>query len=92
MSSHMLTLTDAQAALLEIPLEGEGGFQTFGRKLQSQIDRGGRKTLITLTDEDVGKVIRYASYDKGGFEGRLARALGPHLQIKGYATELEGLL
>ena len=99
MSSLMLNLTEEQAALLELPVEGTGGFQTFGRKLQSQIDRGGRGPLLTLTNEDIGRVIRYADYGSGGFEGRLAMALGDHLIIKGrrpfvpkLAREFEGLI
>lgn len=72
---HTINLTKRGRDRLMRPLNGSGGFQRFGRKLQSQIV--GR--TLTLTDADMGKVIRYAQYDRGGFEGRLVRALGGQL-------------
>lgn len=69
-------LTQAEATILEIPNVGEGGFQTFGRLLQAKFNRD--KRTISLTDEEIGRVFRYAAYAEtdGGFQGRCRKIFG----------------
>ena len=60
----------AEVAALQIPANGQGGFQTLIRSLQNALDPATR--TIDMTDAMIGKVVRYLSYKPGGFEGRLA--------------------
>lgn len=72
-----LTLTEEQASHLLAP-RGEGGHQGLHEMLRSQLADGNR--TIDLSDEDLGKVIRYmTAYGSGGFQGRLHKALADPL-------------
>lgn len=71
MSQIALTLNPAEAAEIARPINGNGGLQSFGRKLQTKIQTNG---TIVLSDSEMGKIIRYISYKPGGFENRLAAA------------------
>jgi hypothetical protein len=62
----------AEAAALNVPANGQGGFQSLIRQLQTAYNPATR--TIDMTDAMTGKVVRYLSYKPGGFEGRLARA------------------
>jgi hypothetical protein len=69
-------LTMAEVKILDIEIVGEGGFQSFGRSLQARLDRD--KRTINLTDEEIGRVFRYAAYARtdGGFQGRCRKIFG----------------
>jgi len=71
-------LSPKEVRALLLPLNGEGGFQSFGKTLQGLLQEDGS---ITLTDEQVGRVFRLARYAKGdgGFEGRMRTAFGRSL-------------
>lgn len=75
-----IRLTLEQVELLERPVRGQGGFQSFLDLLQSR--RQGN--LITLTRSDCEKVVRYCDdYGQGGFQERLcsiAEAAQAHLR------------
>jgi hypothetical protein len=66
-------LTPAEMAILNRPLNGTGGFQSFGRALQASLGTNGS---ISLTDAQVGRIIRHISNGPGGFEDRLKDAFG----------------
>lgn len=53
-----------------------GGFQSFMVKLQ---DRMGEEGELELNSVDLATIQRYATYDNGGYEGRLRKAFGRHL-------------
>ncbi len=74
---HVFHLTDHELQFLSVEAVGQGGFQSFARKLQRQLTGG----ALLLTDEDFGKAVRYAHYDRGGFEGRLAHALARNMRL-----------
>jgi hypothetical protein len=62
-----LPLTEGEAAELIQP-SGEGGHQRF-HELQED------GMTISLTDEQLGRIVRYiGAYGGGGFQGRLRRA------------------
>jgi hypothetical protein len=65
--------TPAEAAAINIPAVGQGGFQSLIRTLQRQLNPA--KGTMDLTDLQIGRLGRYMSYKPGGFEGRLAAAL-----------------
>jgi hypothetical protein len=67
---------DEVAALMR-PLNGGGGFQSFGRSLQRAVKANGE---ISLTDAQLGRVIRHIRYTTGGFESRLIDAFGRSLR------------
>lgn len=68
-----VTLSASDLDLLSRPVAGSGGWQSLLRKLQKQIN--GKD--LTLTDEDVAKILRYIlSYGSGGWQDRLAAAAG----------------
>lgn len=71
MGNKTFNLNQSEAAELRKPINGNGGMQSFGRKLQSKLQANG---TITLNDEEVGRIIRHISYKPGGFEDRLDRA------------------
>jgi hypothetical protein len=53
---------------------GEGGFQSFQTRLLNELETSG--DTITLTDEEMGKLLRYMTrYKSGGFQGHLRSAL-----------------
>lgn len=62
--------TASEAAALNVPANGNGGFQSLIRALQKIYDPA--TWTIHMSDAMIGKVVRYLSYKPGGFEGRLA--------------------
>lgn len=64
------TFSVGEAAALNVPANGKGGFQSLIRALQQKYDPATRS--IDMSDVLIGKVVRYLSYKPGGFEGRLA--------------------
>ena len=65
-------LTQAEADEILGPV-GEGGHQSLHARLTDQLQNG--KLQITLTDQQLGELIRYMTqYGSGGFQGRLFRA------------------
>lgn len=59
-----------EVAALNIPANGNGGFQSLIRNLQTKLNPA--TNSLDLTDAQIGKIVRYLSYRPGGFEGRLA--------------------
>ena len=62
--------------------QGQGGFQSLIKRLQTQVNNA--TSTIRLTDTDVEEIQHYAfDYKQGGFQGRLiaifGRVLGPNL-------------
>lgn len=71
MTNYSINVTPDVAAEIRKPTEGQGGFQDLLRKLVGQLSSDG--LLLTLTDEDVERIVRYKSYEPGGYEERLAK-------------------
>ena len=78
MGEVVFSLTPNELQELSKALLGQGGFQSFLKKLQKQVDLQSRQ--ITLTDSDLGRIIRHIGYNPGGFEDRLRAAFGSHLK------------
>ena len=73
-----ITLSGAEIDALMHPIAGQGGFQGLLRLLQSKLDQ--QTGIIELTDEDRGKICRYAyDYGNGGWENQLKTIFGDHL-------------
>lgn len=74
-----ITLSANEVALLMQPTVGQGGYQGLLQHLQAKLDQ--QTGQITLTDEDRGKICRYAfDYGNGGWENQLRSIFGPHLR------------
>lgn len=72
-------LEPGEIAALDMPIQGQGGFQSFGRRLQEQVDR--QSSTVTLSDADLGRIVRHMIYDPdGSFEQRLRTAFGRNLR------------
>jgi hypothetical protein len=85
-------LNKQETALVKRPMNGKGGFNTFGRHLQRILKASGE---ITLTDCECGEIMRIARYamndgGNGGIEGRLRLAFGRHLAAP-FVCELRSL-
>lgn len=73
-----LSLTPDEVAILNRPVNGEGGFQTLFRALQARADPIGG---IDLTDAQIGRIVRHISYRPGGFEDRLDAVFGRSIRL-----------
>lgn len=69
--SRLVALDDVEAAYLDRPVQGKGGWQNLLRKLQGQRIS---ESLLWLIDDDPDTIRRYCKGD-GGFQGRLRRLL-----------------
>lgn len=67
-----LRLEIEEISVLQRDVNGQGGLQSFLRRLQGKLDPN--TGVITLEDDEVGKIIRMITYGPGGFEGRLRDA------------------
>ena len=65
-------LTAAEQAEIMKPINGQGGLQSFGRQLQRQLNQ--QTGEISLTDSQIGRIVRHLTYGPGGFESRLRDA------------------
>jgi hypothetical protein len=76
---NAFVLSEQEMAILTIPFPGPGGAQSLFRQLWRLLDRKTGK--ISLTDEQVGRIFRYARYAEGdgGYEGRLRNSFGRSL-------------
>jgi hypothetical protein len=76
---NLVTLRAEEMAVLLKDFPGVGGAQSFFRLLWTKLDRDSGE--IGLTDEEVGRIYRYARYARGdgGYEGRLRKAFGRSL-------------
>lgn len=66
-----LRLSVKETLLLSADVVGNGGFQSFARRVQKGLDG----TVLTLTDADLGRALRHIGYGSGGYENRLRNAL-----------------
>lgn len=63
--------TDALEAL-NMPINGQGGFQDFMKKLQNQCQNG----VLTYDDDDLQRLRDYANdYGIGGYQSRFKKIL-----------------
>ncbi|WP_191569594.1 hypothetical protein [Paracoccus yeei] len=62
-------LTPDEAKILQRDVNGQGGLQSFMRRLQAKFDPASRE--IELDDDEVGRIVRMIGYGPGGFETRL---------------------
>jgi hypothetical protein len=70
--SIRIVLSDEAVERLRRPVNGQGGFQSFLRSLQRNLD--GHE--LTLTPAAVKRIANYVErYGDGGFQGRLAFVL-----------------
>ena len=79
-----LLLNAAEIAELTRETAGQGGWQGLLERLCTKLNSGTGR--ITLTDDDIESIRRYAfHYGNGGFESRLRRIferhLGPNLGV-----------
>lgn len=73
-----ITLNADEIARLMQPTVGQGGFQGLLQYLQGQLNQ--QTGQIDLTDEDRGRICRYAyDYGNGGWENQLKSIFGNHL-------------
>ncbi len=82
-------LTDGEVDELNLPVVGEGGFQSLLLRLQEKLDPTTNE--LELDDGDLEAIPRYAfDYGGGGFEQRLVkifgRTLGSRLGREGHPT------
>lgn len=67
---HRVQLSAHEAAALNRPVNGQGGFQSLLRSLKANFDA--RDNSLTLTPAQMERIRRYATdYGLGGFEDRL---------------------
>jgi hypothetical protein len=78
--SSVKVIPEIRDALM-MPVEGEGGFQSLLRKLQSQLNQS--NLTLELDATDVERIPRYKSYEPGGYEERLG-TLVTHLRNLGH--------
>ncbi len=68
----LVELAREETVALDRPANGSGGFQTFIKRLQGQVNHG--TGTIKLTDDAVDEIQHYVSdYKQGGFQDRLDR-------------------
>ena len=73
-----ITLHSNEIARLMQPTVGQGGYQGLLQYLQGKVDQ--QTGRIALSDEDRGKICRYAyDYGNGGWENQLKSIFGDHL-------------
>lgn len=73
-----VVLNDAEKAELMRATAGQGGWQGLIEGLQAKLNQ--QTGEITLSDEDIERVRRYAfDYGNGGWEGQLRRIFQRHL-------------
>jgi hypothetical protein len=87
MGRRYVMLNADELAELNQPPNGSGGFQTFIKRLQSQVNHA--TSEVRLTDDDVSDLQHYAfDFKQGGFQDRLiaifGRTLGPKLGRDGW--------
>ncbi len=66
---HTIAVTQEIADWIMMPVRGNGGFQDFFRKLQSQLDYA--NLSLSLQPTDLGKIPQHIGNQPGGFENRL---------------------
>ena len=71
------TLNNSEIEYLLTPINGDGGWQRLFRDLQSKLDSDSGK--ITLSQEDLVKIIDKAKISNGGFQSRLKNVFKRHI-------------
>lgn len=75
-----LVLSPDEFEELQRAANGRGGFQTFLRQLRRRVNPATRE--LELSPSDIERIYRYATAGKGGgFQDRLRRIFGSHLQM-----------
>ncbi len=83
----LVELNAQERAELSKPRAGQGGFQGLMKKLHLRANISGK---LTLTDDEIAQIGKYAFYESGGgYENRLKaifqRTLGP--KLNGYPDQ-----
>ncbi len=65
-----ITLESTELSILNGPWAGGGGFQGLAPKLQAKTKTTGE---LSLTDEEIGVIVRHMSYEQSGFRDRLRK-------------------
>jgi hypothetical protein len=73
-----IQLTPDEVSELKKPTSGSGGFQRLMKRLRSQVTKDGE---ITLAPEDIQKIKKHVSEGGGGFQERLRKVFGNHLEL-----------
>jgi hypothetical protein len=78
-TTFVIVLDDIERAyIMDTPVNGQGGFQTFQRSLQAQLENS---RTINLSDAGFGQLIRYSTrYGAGGAQDRLRRAFARYFR------------
>ncbi len=84
---HTVSVTEEIADWIMMPIRGQGRFQDFLRKLQSQLDYP--NLTLSLHPTDLGKIPPHIEYQPGGFENRL-KPLAELLRAQGLIPPGEG--
>lgn len=72
-----IKLSASQIEALNKPIAGQGGFQGLLSTLRRKAGNSGE---LSLTDNEIGRISRYAfRYNNGGWQGRLEAIFGRHL-------------
>ena len=73
-------LEEREAAVLRMPINGDGGFQKFMRHVQHQLKPD---NTISLTKTTIGKIDKMVRHGEGcgGFQGRLADIFARSLNV-----------
>jgi hypothetical protein len=66
----VIILEAAETAILNGSWAGPGGFQNLAPKLQQKLSAQHR---LELTDEELGIIMRYMSYEQSGFRDRIRK-------------------
>jgi hypothetical protein len=81
MTRRFFVLNPQEQDCLLKPQKGQGGFQTFMRRLQRVYRRGTQE--LPITDDDMDQMQRYAfDYEQGGWEDDLVTIFSRHLGPK----------
>ncbi len=76
MGNVTFKLTANERSEIDKAIKGQGGYQTLLHELQSRITA---ENLLTIDDEQLGRVVRMCAYGSGGFQGRLRSAFRNHV-------------
>lgn len=80
----LITISSIGIKILNKPTPGRGGWQSLMRLLRRKLDS--RTGIMVLTNLEIDRIFRYAyAYGNGGWEKRLRRIFGSHLDFRNKA-------